>query len=132
MIRRMDTYKFKKAELLEIIRTNRDNHKAIFEEALDGYKKLVIEKLEDSLKRARNGQKVNLYFNLLEPINQTKDYNRIIKMLEMTVDDIIELDEASFSQYVMDDWSWKQNFLTSNAMYSATATRALNQLQTED
>jgi hypothetical protein len=44
----------------------------------------------------------------------------------MSTDTVVELSEQEFRQYVMDDWSWKHNFLASNAMYSAAATRALS------
>lgn len=121
----MENIKVQKQQLLVTLRVNREKHRAIFMEALDGYKAAVIKALESSLEKAKNGQRILLHFQLQEPADQTKDYDRVIRMLEMSVDDLIELDEHSFTQYVMDDWNWKRQFLTSNSAYSATATSLL-------
>jgi len=34
------------------------------------------------------------------------------------VDDTIELMEDDFQHYVMDDWSWKEQFTTINSFYA--------------
>jgi hypothetical protein len=38
-------------------------------------------------------------------------------MLELSVEEEIELEEAIFNQLVMDEWVWKAQFNASNAMY---------------
>jgi hypothetical protein len=58
---------------------------------------------------------------LPEPQDHTIDYDRVIKMLEMSVDSLIELDEGAFDQYVMDNWSWKGDALATNEMYADRA-----------
>jgi hypothetical protein len=50
-------------------------------------------------------------------MDQTKDYDRVIRMLEMTVDEIITIGAVEFQQYVMDDWTWKEQFTASNSAY---------------
>jgi hypothetical protein len=57
----------------------------------------------------------------VEPVDQTREYNKVIRMLEMSTEDVIELQEHEFSQYVLDDWGWKGQFLASNSAYSSTA-----------
>lgn len=121
----MKSAKIQKSKLLEVIRKNRDEHKSIFEEALIGYRKEAIRLLDERLNDARDGRKIDLYFHLVQPMDQTKDYDRVIMMLEMTEDEIIELTSTEFSNYVQDDWSWKDQFITSNSTYSAKAAKMI-------
>ena len=60
---------------------------------------------------------------LQEPQDQTADYDRAIRMMEMSEDEIIEISELDFECYVLDNWAWKKNFLISNMGYSATAAK---------
>lgn len=122
----MENVKVKKTETLEILKANRAAHKKIFLEALEGYHKQAIEILEKHIENIKKGRVGTVNVSLPTPMDCTKDYDRAIKMLEMSVDDQIILDETSFSQYVMDDWNWKRQFLTSNSTYSLTAMSALN------
>jgi len=73
------------------------------------------------LKDARNGKMIRRRITLPEPQDHTNDYDRVITMLEMSVDSVIELDDVAFDQYVMDNWSWKGDALATNSMYAAKA-----------
>jgi len=111
-------------DLLEKIIKNRDNHRAIFEEALKGYRTRSIELLEEHLARVKNGKYYEkIIVEIPYPVDHTDDYNVIISMLQMETRDRIEIDDYDFRQYVLDEWDWKRQFLTTNAMYSATAAR---------
>lgn len=109
------------SELLTILRDNKEKHQQVFEEALEGYKLKVIETLERTLEKAKAGDRLPEYIEIPRPINQTHEYNRAIKMMEMSVESEITLAVGEFDKYVMDRWAWKQNFLARNSMYSATA-----------
>lgn len=115
----MDVIKVEKTKLLDTVRTNMENHRAIFEKALEGYRKQVIAELESMLEEAKAGKRIRRSVNLIEPMDQTKDYKRIVTALEMSTDEIIELNEHEFAQYVMDDWNWKNQFATSTMTYLA-------------
>lgn len=127
--RGMQVVKVKKSELLAKLKASRFEHREIFLEALDGYHKAAIEALAARVKEAKDNKRVNLYFGLEQPIDQTKEYDRVITMLEMSVDDEIELTQQEFANYVMDDWSWMSQFLTSNAGYSQRATTKLQSMR---
>lgn len=114
-------------DLLSILGKNRDDHRAIFDEAVEGYKQKATELLEDHIDRIRKGDLTAVYVNLPRPEDHTQDYNRVIKMLELSTDSTIELDEHDFAQYVMDDWAWKRQFLISNTHYSTTAAARLRE-----
>lgn len=118
----MGVVKVKKDALLETVTANRDKHRTIFLEAVDGFRTKAIEMLEQRLAEAKTGKRINVYINLPTPIDQTREYNKIIKMLEMSVDDEIELTQAEFGMYVMDDWGWKKQFSATNSAYTVSAT----------
>lgn len=105
---KIKTITVKKEELLDKLRQNRDEHLDIFLKAQEKYRELVIEQLYIALEKARSGKEIITFIALQEPINQSKDYNRVISMLEMSVDDHITLSETEFSQYVLNDWQWKR------------------------
>lgn len=116
----MDTVKVAKHQLLNIIKKNRDNHRAIYEEAFEGYRTECIRILEENLNNLKSGKRVVVSFFEQAPQDHTNDYNLAIRMLEMSVDIEIDLDTREFMNYVDDNWSWKQQWVGSNAKYSNT------------
>lgn len=112
----------KKDALLDILRTNREKHTAIFLEAQAGYRERVIKELDAMLAKAKKGERVPNYWQIQAPVNQTPEYDRAIRMLEMSVDDTVQLSASEFESYVMDRWTWKKAFLAANSAYSVTAS----------
>lgn len=115
----MESVRINKANLLEVIKENRTKHRSIVEEAMAKYRAAAIAELDAMLDDARAGRKIRRSLTLIEPVDQTRDYDRIIRMLEMSEDSVIELHEEQFKCYVEDDWSWKRQFLASNRTYIA-------------
>lgn len=109
----------KRAQVLAVLQDNLKTHRAIFLQAQEGYRRTVIAQLEKSLADARENRRIEQFVRLAEPIDHTHDYERTIKMLEMSVSDEVKLSEAEFACYVMDDWSWKKQFLTTSMAYGA-------------
>ncbi len=102
-------------DLLEILRANRDKHITTFEKAMEGYRKEWLEVLERHLDDIRAGKPIYQWTHIVEPKNQTKDYDRVIRMLELEVNETWEVGEVEFAQYVEDDWSWSHDFATSTS-----------------
>ena len=121
----METVKVKCDRLLTILKDNRKEHREIFVEAVDGYRKAAIKALDARLDEVKKGLKLSLSFRLEEPQDMTKQYDLIIKMLEMSIDTEIELTQKEFANYVQDDWSWMGQFLASNSGYSQRAAGKL-------
>lgn len=121
----MKTIKVNKTELLTIIKKNRDNHHAVYEEAFEGYRKECIRILEQNLVALKSGKKVIVSFYEQAPQDHTNEYNLVIRMLEMDVDETVDLDQQQFSNYVDDNWNWKQNWTTSNTKYAASLSNSL-------
>lgn len=107
----------KKEELLEVLKKNRENHRGMFLKAQEGYRKFAIDKLDCMLKDAREGKQIRQQIGLVEPEDHTKDYDRVIRMLEMSQADEITLSERQFSQYVLDEWGWIESFTATNSRY---------------
>lgn len=125
----MEKVKVDKAALLRTLEANRAKHRQIFEEACDGYQKAVVAELEKQLKRAKAGIRQTMYVSIPAPIDQTKEYDRAIAMLKMSIDQEVLLSEQDFSCYVLDDWAWKQQFLTSSRPYSTRAASLMDETQ---
>jgi hypothetical protein len=112
-----------KEQLLAILQENRANHREIFEEALDGWRKHAIGQLEAKLTELREGTAQSIRLSYPPPTDQTRDYDRAIRMIELNVRDTIVLDEESTANFVMDDWGWQQRWLLDNSAYSAGASQ---------
>lgn len=117
----METVKVKKSELLQKLKHNRAEHRAIFNEASAEFRKQVIKVLDERLADAREGKRIMLRINLTQPMDQTEEYDQAIAMCEMSVDDEIELSYDNFRNYVLDKWRWREQFIASNSEYSAKA-----------
>lgn len=125
----MELITVKKNDLLKVMEENRKKHRAIFEEAFANYRKQAISELEVMLDDARKGKNIQRAVTLSPPADHTRDYDRVIGMLKMTTKEEIELAEHDYGAYVMDDWSWKRNFLVSNSRYSKSASDTLATLE---
>jgi len=113
--------KVNKTNLLEILKANRARHREIFLEAQEGYRKLAIKELNAMLRNARSGGQIRRSITLIQPMDQTSDYDRVIGMLELSEQDSILLEEHEYQMYVQDKWNWKKQFLANNSGYSQQA-----------
>jgi len=96
------TVTIKKPELLEAIKKNRDSHQSEFEDAVKGYREAAIKQLSTMLDEANNGKTIRRGLDLIEPVSHVKDYDRVIRMLEMSMADEIQITEQQFSHsYLM-------------------------------
>jgi hypothetical protein len=113
-----------KNEVLAALKTNRTSHKKIVEEAKEGYSQKAADLLKKKLDEvmAANGKFAGqLSFSIPLPQDHTKAYDVAIKMLELSQEPQIELTAQQVQHFVLDDWEWKDVFMTSSKMYSATA-----------
>lgn len=108
-----------KEELLTILRTNKEQHRTVFEQALVVFRKKAIAALDSRIEQLRKGEVPNLYFNLPIPEEHTDDYDRAIRMLEMHVEPTVTLSEESCMRLVDDDWGWRDAFANNTRAYLA-------------
>ncbi|MBO9492129.1 hypothetical protein J7384_17335 [Endozoicomonas sp. G2_1] len=115
----INNVKINKDDLLCCLKSNLEKHIEDLNSALDARRKDFSEQ-------------VSVYANLIDsnatyqppeniglpiPTSHVADYERAIKMVELTVDPIIELSEAQFDKLVMDNWHWKNEFLRTTSVY---------------
>jgi hypothetical protein len=127
----MNSIKVKKANLIEVMKKNRSEHRDTFLKAQEKFREAVITVLDEELKRARNNLPFVLarFTALVQPTDHTDDYDRIIGMLEMHVGDEIELIQQEYKCWVEDDWGWSSDFANEVSNYgvsSAKLQRALS------
>lgn len=121
----MERVTLRKNELIETIRKNRKTHEELYKEALQGYYEQRDEALALlSVKCKKHDDKedkdvdFHSLYRLLRPANHTREYDRVIKMLEHHVADEVELSNEDFGRYFEDEWDWKQNWILSNSGYT--------------
>ncbi|GAA3755093.1 hypothetical protein GCM10022240_05120 [Microbacterium kribbense] len=107
----------RREDFVHAVEKNRNGHRAAFEEALEGYRYRLTVELERRLRDVAKGRAIDLYFNLPEPQDHTDDYDRVLAMAQMSIDDEIELTEDEFGMYVMDQWDWKRSFAETTTLY---------------
>lgn len=124
ILRGLQTVRVNKDELLKRIKKNRADHRQIYEEAMDGWKKAVIDELEKMHADALKGKDFRLAVRLERPEDHTDEYDTIIELLEMSLDDELELPYNEFANYALDKWGWQGRFLSMSASYGSTGALA--------
>jgi hypothetical protein len=131
----MRTTTVKRLELLEIIQKNREQHIADYNDACAGYRETALELLSERAdkiavafnklgERIKAGETIPLNlgigtgFDLKVPETHVKDYDQVIRMLELEVDETVKLQTDEFACFVMDDWDWKDSFSATVGAYS--------------
>lgn len=111
----------KTADLLGVVRDNKDKHQLQFEKAWEMYVDATREWLEDCLKRIKKGKSVERMSPHPVPEDHTGDYEQVIGMLGMHANDTIDLDWMTYRNFVDDEWSWSRAFETTNTYYASRA-----------
>lgn len=96
------TVTVKKTELIAKIKENKESHIAEYEKAVEAYKVEAKRQLREQTKKLRNGE-LDLYLNLVSPVNNSSEYDKIVKMFEWELKDEVELSQGEFNQYVLDE-----------------------------
>lgn len=118
-------------EVLDILRKNREEHLYILRESKIGFiksakEKLLSEldkmnKLEEKYNENNDLQLSSLQVNKSAPSGHLEEYDTIIRMLEMSVENNIRLTADEVRQLIENKWDWMSGFIHSNREYSATA-----------
>ena len=109
-------------ELLKLVRENKEKHVREYQDSVADYKVAVLKLCTENLKLAKTGDldkigRIKAAPNM--PTSYEESYTRAIRMLELSVDQTIELQEDVFNQLVLDEWSWKRQFVAASAMYKS-------------
>lgn len=119
----MNEVRIQKAKLIEILTKNRAEHRDIFLAAQKAYRATVIEVLDEQLKLARDGKPFVLarITSLVCPQDHTKEYDTVLRMLELSLDDVVILSNSQFTNLVEDIWGWSRSWAASASTYVTSA-----------
>lgn len=122
----MRTIKVSKKELLKTLIANKEKHIKEYQEAVEDYKQVVLQMTQTNLKLAKTAD-LGLFAKIKSipnaPQVYEKEYSRAIRMLEMSVEDVIELEDDVFNQLVLDEWGWKNQFVATSTLYKTALGR---------
>ena len=105
-----------KADLIERLKANRDEHRAEYDAACSVYRDRCIAEIENMLADARSGV-IRRNLTLPIPEEHTEDYDRAIDMLEWAQSDTIELTQQEFATLVRNQWGWLSSFTATTSSY---------------
>lgn len=108
--------KVKTQEVIDALIQNKENHVKDYEEAVEAYRSAAEKQLKQRLKDLRGGS-LKIELQLTHPENKAEDYDKLIKMFEMEVEDVIELEQSEFNQYIHDDLPFAKAARMSNSFY---------------
>lgn len=112
------TIRVNKAELIEKIKENKAAHEKAYAKAVVAYKKEALAQLADLTKKVRAGE-MSVSLKLTTPVDNRENYDKIIEMFEWDVDDIVELEQKEFNEYIQDETEFARVAKFSNTMYLA-------------
>lgn len=110
------TIKVKKSDLIAKIKENKKNHVVEYKQAVIAYKKEAMKQLKDLTERAKSGE-MNLQLKLVTPVDSSENYDKILSMFEWEVEDIVELDQQEFNEYVNDETAFAVQAKFLNSTY---------------
>jgi len=105
-------------KLLECLKVNKQQHVEQYLKAIAGYQIELKEKLQEELAALTKDMRYDsLSLVVRAPMSHIQDYDVAISMVEWSTESEIKLTEDEFRQYVLDTWTWKDNFGATSAFY---------------
>lgn len=118
-------------QLLETLRANLEIHRAEYREAVLEFHARLEADLKAALKKVKavdpdiseiESKLRKFSFSVRFPQNYESQYVEVIEMLELSVDDVINLDAESFRAYIKNEWAWQQGFRATKALYATAGS----------
>jgi hypothetical protein len=117
----MKSVKMNRMTLLGIVKKNKETHVKLYEESVEDYKVAVVKVAQYNLEAAKTNDLEKMKFKQFPttPISYENQYTKAIRMLELSIENEIDVEEDIFNQLVLDEWIWKNSFMTSGALYKS-------------
>lgn len=110
------TIKVNKKKLMDQIVENKENHIVEYDKAVIAYKKEALKQLEQQMQEVKQGS-LNARLNLITPIDNRENYDKILAMFEWEEDEVVELEQSEFNEYVQDETQFALQAKMSNMSY---------------
>jgi len=110
------TIKVNKEQLIKQIKENKELHIKEFEEAKILYKEEALKQLMN-LKSKVVANHLGIHLDLITPVDNSDNYDKIIQMFEWEVEKEVELEQNEFTEYVQDETDFAVTAKMSNSAY---------------
>jgi len=110
------TISVEKKDLIVKIKENKENHIKEFDKAVEAYREEALRQLRTQLERVEEGA-VDAKLDLITPVNNADNYDKIIEMFDWEVKDVVELQQDEFREYVQDETDFAVTARMSNSAY---------------
>jgi hypothetical protein len=118
----MHAVKVDRKKLLKIVTENKEKHIKDFNESVEDYKAATLKIAEANLELVKTGELDQIAKTKPmpgKPVSYESNYTRAIRMLELSVEKEIDVEEDVFNQLVLDEWAWKNQFIASASLYKS-------------
>lgn len=112
------TINVNKNRLIKTIKSNKENHIIEYGEAVTAYK-IEVHKQLDKLRDKIDSGSLDINFDLTKPINNEENYDKIVEMFEWEENELVELGQDEFREYVQDETAFALQAKMSNTFYTA-------------
>lgn len=106
-------------DLIEAIKRGKDLHLQAYAEAQSDYQINVSVFLTEAVRRVSLGDFTQVKIPFDPPVLRSAEYDEVIEMMEVSVDETINLDAESYKAYYKNEWPWTRSFLESAQMYKS-------------
>jgi hypothetical protein len=105
--------------ILDVLHRNRDAHRAVFVKALGRYHELLEQALVDRIDAIDKhpDKPVKLLINLPTPEDHTRDYDRVIAMIQRHQGETVSMSEQKYANYMDDEWDWTRAWVGNTRSY---------------
>lgn len=114
-----------KYELRNILEKNKTEHMRLYAEAVEKYQEVVKKALKKVTSHFDKTKVLDISdLHVQVPQSFEDQYTEAIEMLNHTSASEITLSQSEFRQYVLDKWSWMNQFASSNSRYLSDTSSA--------
>lgn len=110
--------KVDRGDLLKDVKANKERHVKEYEQAVTDYAdatKRCIQDLHRMIKKDPTGFSHHEAFNNLhKPRSYEREYEKVIRILECSVDEEVTISFEQHERWVLDEWHWKGDFQTNS------------------
>lgn len=106
-----------KAKLIEQIKANKVQHKKEYDEAVIAYREEAKKQLEDRLVQLATGDLKLKVVSLTSPVDNSEEYDKLVKMFKWEIKDQVELSQGEFNEYIFDETPFAKMSRASNTFY---------------
>lgn len=108
-----------RTDLIEAVKRGKELHLKAYAEAQSDYQVNVNVFLTEAVRRVSQGDFSMVKIPFDPPVLRTTEYDEVIEMMEVSVDETINLDAESYKAYYKNEWPWTRSFLESAALYKS-------------